>query len=86
MRAKTYCDLYVFTKESFDKIAKDFPEQVKSIRKEAEQRYSHVIKQSALSRHGSSTSLASSSSRSNLLSPTLSAKTSYADLKKEGID
>src|SRR5690606_31124081 len=32
VRAKTYCDLYVFTKESFDKIAKDFPEQVKSIR------------------------------------------------------
>jgi voltage-gated potassium channel len=35
---KTFCELYVLTKDSFDKISKDFPNQVKVIKEEAEKR------------------------------------------------
>lgn len=38
VRAGTFCDLYILTKDAFDEIALDYPEQVDAIKREAEKR------------------------------------------------
>lgn len=40
VRAATFVDLYVLTKEAFDRIAEDFPEAIEAIRREADRRSS----------------------------------------------
>ena len=43
--ARTYCDMFILTKEDFKKVMKKFPTQSKGIREIAKKRFAHVVEQ-----------------------------------------